>query len=166
MTRVVQLRPRSRARPPLDTCFSKLTMPAHRTEKTRPKLSLLVPPNLTIPSKTKEIREFLPPEENSRQIPLHSTGSDSTIVQAAATRLGPASSDPNEIEQIRTRQRSIRLNDAERGWTRLNDPDRHEHTISSKTLDLVPVQPRRSFSDLNADRRQQAPKFPLAEQVA
>ena len=36
----------------------------------------------------------------------------------------PGPSDPNEIEQIRTRQRSIRLNDAERGWTRLNDPDR------------------------------------------
>ena len=106
------------------------------------------------------------PRSNSRRIAIHSTRSDSTIVQAAATRLSQGPSVPNEIEQIRTRQRSIRLNDAERGWTRLNDPDRHEHTISSKTLDLVPVQPRRSFSDLNADRRQQAPKFPLAEQVA
>ena len=30
------------------------------------------------------------------------------------------------------------------GWIRLNKPDRPKHTISSKTLDFVPVQPKRN----------------------
>ena len=105
------------------------THPRHtpRTEKTTPKLSQIYPPDRTISSKTLGIVRFSRPEKILSAQPNAATERPRPDSPAC----GPIRKQSNRIEQTD-------LDGAERGWTRLNDPDRSEHAIPRKTLGIVP----------------------------
>ena len=99
-------------------------------------------PEHPIPSKTQEIACFSPQNLFSAEHPTP------TAKRPPGTSPRPARS--------RTKPTNIRqtdLNDPERGWTRLNDPERPEHPIPRKTLEIACFSPQNLFSaeHLNAD---------------
>jgi hypothetical protein len=97
------------------------------TEKTTPKLSQTYPPDCTISSKTLGIILFPRPEKILSAQPNVAAERPRPDLPAH----GPIRTQSNRIEQTS-------LNGAEQGWTRLTDPDRPEHAITRKTLEIVP----------------------------
>ena len=105
------------------------------TEKTTPKFSQIVHPDRTISSVSLEIVHFSGAEKFPSQEP-----SEEPPEQPNATAERPHPDTPAGAP-IRTQSNKTEqtdLNAAEPGWTGLNDPERPEHPIPSKTLEIVP----------------------------
>ncbi len=105
------------------------------TEKTTPKLSQIVHPDRTISSVSLEIVHFsgaekFPSQELSEE-PLEGPNATAERPHPDTPAVAPIRTQSNKIEQTD-------LNTAEPGWTGLNEPERPEHPIPRRTLEIVP----------------------------
>ncbi len=124
------------------------------TEETTPKLSQIVHPDRTISSETLGIAHFsgaenFPPEKPSEE-PLEDLPEQPNAI---AERPHP---DTPAVAPIRTQSNKTEqtdLNQAEQDWTGLNEPERPEHSIPRKTLQIVPFpRPRENPAKQRAEQ--------------
>ena len=101
------------------------------TEKTTQKLSQIVHPDRTNPSETLGIVHVSGAEKSPSEEPLEGPNAAAGRPHPDAPAVAPIRTQSNKTEQTD-------LNAAEPGWTGLNDPERPEHPIPSKTLEIVP----------------------------